>query len=277
MPLPNDFNDFEFLQSIMRKWQNRIVKEEFSDLGTDDFDPDIRISRHALRVACTHKDDDTAEMLLMRNELFYLIHRKARDYQQPVYGIPTNLFQAETKFKPQVLLYFSEAVEDVEPSYYATPGEITFRVMDAPNDKVSLAKQTAFANKIKSLFGGSTPFMWRKGKKLFPYNDWDLGYRLKILALNEGEAKKVIEQVLDIQGHTPDWKKMGVHRNSNEAEAYPDTPQYEVIDGERVRLPRKRPICNVLIQYALLHIHGKPNPKCLYDRTGTFPNPLVSR
>jgi len=277
MPLPQGFSEFEFLQDIIRKWQNRIVKEEFADLGGDNFDPDIRISRQALRHACTHKDTDTAEMMQMRNDLFYIIYRKAQDLQQPVYGIPTNAFQEQTKFKPQIMLYFQEALDDIEPGYAPLTGEISFRIMGEESTTLTRAEVERLAQRIKTLFGGSTPFVWRKGKEMFPYNDWSLGYRLQLRCRNEAEAKRVIEQVLDIQGHTPDWKKLGINKNAQEMEAYPTVPDYATILGERVRLPRQRPICEVVFQYAVLHIHGKAKPLCLVDRTGTFREPVLAR
>ena len=41
MVLPDNFNEFEFLQDLMRKWQNRIVREDFQDLGGKDWIPDV--------------------------------------------------------------------------------------------------------------------------------------------------------------------------------------------------------------------------------------------
>jgi hypothetical protein len=277
MPLPKGFSEFEFLQDIIRKWQNRIVKEEFADLGGDDFDPDIRISRQALRHACTHKDTDTAEMMQMRNDLFYIIYRKAQDLQQPVYGIPSSLFQEQVKFKPQIMLLFLEDADDIEPGYGPIKGEISFRVMGEESTTLSIANVELLANRIKTLFAGSTPFVWRRGKGMFPYNDWDLGYRLQIIARDETEAKRVVSQVLRIQGHTPNWSKLGINKNAEEMEAYPTIPEYITILGERVRLPRKRPIGDIKFQYAVLHVHGKVKPICLVDRTGTFPQPVASR
>jgi hypothetical protein len=277
MPLPSNFNEFEFLQSIIRKWQNRIVKEEFADLGGDEFDPDISISKQALRHACTHKDTDTAEMMQMRNDLFYIIYRKAQDLQQPVYGIPVNDLQERVRFKPQIMLFFQEKLSDIEPGYSPLRGEITFRLMNEESETITRAEVERLANKIKSLFAGSTPFVWRRGKEMFPYNDWSKGYRLQLRCRNETEAKRIIEQVLDIQGHTPQWKYLGINTNAEPVQAYPTVPGYTTILGERVRLPRKRPIGEVIFQYAVLHLHGKANPICLVDRSGIFPKPVVSR
>ena len=277
MPLPNNFNEFEFLQDIIRKWQNRIVKEEFSDLGGDDFDPDINISRQALRHACTHKDTDTADMTEMRNFLFYIIYRKAQDLQQPVYGIPTNELQEKSKFKPQVMLYFQEKLDDIEPGYAPLTGEISFRLMGEESTSLSRAEVERLANRIKVLFSSPSPFVWRKGKEYYPYNDWALGYCLKLLCRSLAEAKRVVNQVLDIQNHTPQWKKLRINANTEPMEAYPTIPETVTILGERTKLPRQRPICEVVFQYAVLHVHGISKPLCLVDRTGNFKDPVLSR
>ncbi len=41
MVLPLDFNEFEHLQSVMKKLHNREVREAFSDLGGDEWLPNI--------------------------------------------------------------------------------------------------------------------------------------------------------------------------------------------------------------------------------------------
>ena len=47
------------------------MREYFSDLGGESWEPEITSNRGALRVACTMNDADTATMMLMRLYLFY--------------------------------------------------------------------------------------------------------------------------------------------------------------------------------------------------------------
>lgn len=54
--LPNNFSEWEHLQSVLIRAQNKFVREEFKDLGGDDWIPDINTPRGSLRQACTHKD-----------------------------------------------------------------------------------------------------------------------------------------------------------------------------------------------------------------------------
>lgn len=267
MTLPVGFSEFEFLQDLVRKWHNRIVREEFQDLGGEDWNPDINISRGAVRHACTIKDNDTAEMVNMRLFTYYFLHRKAQDLQQPIYGIPVYDLQAQRKFRPQIFLYFIEDESDIEPGYPPIDGQITFRLMDEESETLTQGKVETLANRIRSAFATGNGFVWRKGKVMCPYTDWKRGYQLQLQSRDEAEGRRVIEQVLDIQGHTPDWKNFNPSNNAEPAQAYPTLPGTLHILGKNYRLPRRRAIADVRFQYALLHLYGKPQPLCLVDRT----------
>jgi hypothetical protein len=275
MALPEGFTDFEHLQDTIRLLQNRIVRDEFSDLGGDDWEPNINGGRPSLRQACTIKDSDTASMVEMRLFLYYIILRKAKDLHPAIYGIPTTGFQEQRKFKPQIMLFFQEDSNDVEPGYSPVTGEISFRIMNEETETITMSNIQNFANKVKSAF--ATPsFVWKKGKELYSYTDWKKGYQLQLLCRNQTEAKRVVEQVLDIQSHTPDWKKLAINTNAEPSEAFPTIPPNQTILGKSHKLPRKRPIADARFQYGLLHLHGLPNSICLVDRTGTYSNPQVA-
>ena len=274
MALPSNFNGFEHLQDTIRRVQNLIVRDEFFDVGGDSFAGDISTGRASLRTACTLQDDDSADMLQMRLWLFYIILKKAKDLHPNIYGIPTTAFQASRKFKPQIELYFLEDVQDVATGYNAVAGEISFRLMNETSKSISTSQLTLLGNKIKQFF--ATPsFVWKKGKELYSYADWNRGYQLQQLCRNETEARRVVSSVLSIQNHNPEWKRLKLNKATNESEAFPTIPESEVILGKSRKLPRTRPIADVRFQYGALHLHGLPNPICLFDRSYTFPNPVV--
>jgi hypothetical protein len=275
MTLPEGFSEFEFLQDLVRKWHNRAVREEFQDLGGEDWNPDINIGRGAVRHACTIKDNDTAEMVNMRMFLYYFLHRKAQDLQQPVYGLPTENYQASRRFKPQILLWFMEDISDVEPGYSPVDGRISFRLMNEDNDTLTQANINSLANKIHTAFASGNGFIWHKGKDMVSYTDKPRGYQLQLQCRNESEGRRVAEQVLDIQNHTPNWARMNVEVNAEPAESYPTLPPTLHILGKNYKAPRRRPIADVRFQYALLHIWGIQKPICLVDRTFTFSEALV--
>lgn len=276
MALPEGFSEFEFLQSTFINVQNEIVRDEFRDLGESwEIDPDVNLGRGALAWASLIKDNDTATMVIMRLFLFYFILRKAKDLQPAIYGIPITSFKEQRKYKPQIKLYFLEDAEDVDAGYSPVDGEISFRLMNKDVNNMSMSELETIANKIKNLFAKPS-FVWKKGKEMYSYTDWSKGYQLQLLCRNEAEAKKIVEQVLDIQGHTPNWAKMNQNNNLEPSESYPTVPPTETILGKRVKQARKRPVADVRFQCALFDSHELANPIVLVDRSGSYINPLVT-
>ena len=275
MALPSDFSPWEHLQNVVRLVHNRIVKEEFADLGDDSWDEDISVPRGSLRVACTMLDNDTAEMTLIRMMLFYLSLRKAQDMQAPIVGIPLLSFQETRKYKPQIMLYFQEDWQDVDHNYQPVTGEISFRLMNQETTSITNAEVTNWANKVKTNFGTGTGFVWKKGKEFTSYTDKEKGYQLQLLVRDLAEGKKVVEQVLDLQGHTPDWSKLNHLKNEAETIAFPTIPGNQTILGKSYKKPRKRPIADVRFQYAALNLHGFPKPIILYDKTGYYTKAII--
>lgn len=108
------------------------------------------------------------------------------------------------------------------------------------------------------------------------YTDWEKGYQLQLLSRSEAEGRRVVEQVLDIQQDSPDWSYFNTKENAEPSQAFPTVPGRERVYGELRRQPRRRPIAEVRFQMALLHVIGVPAPVVLTDRSGTYPNPLVS-
>jgi len=263
---------FKSRQSTLINVQNKIIRKEFDDVVDDD---DITTPRSTLKVACLQKDDDTATMCLIRLIFFYVVLRKARDLHPAIYGIPTTAFQSKRKFKPQITLKFSEDLADVDPGYDPVEGEISFRLMNQESTTLTISEAKAYANKVKTAFCAAGGFLWKKGKVMVSYSDWDKGYQLQLLCRDKAEGKRVIEQVLDIQGHSPDWKHMNVNENQEPLARYPTIPPNKRILDKTRRQPRERPIATVRFQWAELSIHGEPSARILADRTGRWDKALV--
>lgn len=276
MALPDNFSPFEHLQNVFRMVYNRQVRQEFNDVGGDDWEPEINTARGSLRTACTMTDNDNLGMMFMRVWLFYVILRKASDFHPGIYGIPIPSYQEARRFQPQIQLYFQEDHTDVEPGYAPITAEISFRLMNETNETITEPEAKILANKIDTLFASGSGYTWKKGKVQCTYTDREKGYALRLLCWNKAEGKKVIEQVLDIQNDTPDWKKMNVSENEEAINAFPTVPPNDVIFGKRRRKPRKRPSATVRFQYALLHVRGMPHPVVLVDRSRIFREQLAS-
>jgi hypothetical protein len=111
---------------------------------------------------------------------------------------------------------------------------------------------------------------------MFSYTDKEKGYQLQLLCRGESDAKAVINKVLDLQSHTPDWKLFKSNITDEENEAFPYNPGVQTILGRSQRKPRRRPMVDVRFQYATATIWGLTRPIVLFDRSLTFLDTLVA-
>ena len=260
-------NSWSHFISVITQIQNRIIREDFKDVGDENWQPNITTDRGSLRVACTIRATDSAPIVLLRLILYYVVLRKAQDLQIPVYGMPSHGIQAQRRFKPYVHLYFSQDSLDVQKGQDPITGSIGWRLMDETSETITRNRVEQIANRIKAEFGAGKGFVWRKGKRMVSYTDWDKGLQLQILARDDNEGERVIRKVLDTAGATFDTKRMNFKKNKVEDERYPNEPERENILGETVELPRERPVVDVRFRYATITLHGKKKPIHLYDKT----------
>lgn len=124
------------------------------------------------------------------------------DNQQPVRSIkPEVVFKFYEEKKDR--LFKNAAGETVARSNPVTM-QISFRLMN--KDETNFTDKTyakELALKIMSKFG-KPPFKISKGNQLYTYHDWAKGYSLNLWTTSQADARKIVEQVLDIQGHTVD-------------------------------------------------------------------------
>lgn len=273
MSLPEGFSEFEFLQDLMRKWQNKAVREEFQDLGGEDWNPDVTVSRGAIRHACTHKDSDTSEMLLMRNDLFFLYLRKARDYQQPVYGISKDVYDESVAYRPYISLFFSQDSAAAPEGFPVIQAEHKFTLVSETESSIKESDAHRLANNIKREFASTHPsYTWTKGKIQCIYIDKPRGYNLRIYANTQQEGEQLIRKIIGIQEHP--------FEDDNFREVIPKKNSVNNPSGTKLiyekqrRKPRWRPNANVRFRFAGLHIHGLDRTVMLCDTTGSFPDAL---
>lgn len=277
MPLPENFNDFENLQSTFILVFRDDVRDEFSDLGDDNWEPDINVPRGRLRVACTPKDNDTAEMLNMRSNLFYFGLRKAQDLQAPIMGMPLWDVMASRKFSPQIQLYFSQDRGEMVATQEApVAGQITFRLINQSSTTLSKTELTTYANRIKTQFNSASEGIWYRGRNMATYTDIENGYALKILTDTKDHAKDLIEKCLAIQTITYNSDLLNYTTADNAAGRYPAAPPNKTILGVSRKQPVRRRICQVRFRYATAWIHGLNNKIALYDKSGRYIAPLAN-
>lgn len=270
MPIPQSFNEIEHFQSVVRRYVNRLVKEDFKDLNDaqGNWTPDISSMRASMRKALMHEDNDSLILTIARLLVYYFVYGKAARLQADIYGIPKSEFDTILKYKPQVFLHFGTKKVLATDAPKRAKSEISFRLMTETSASLSVAKVNAIALKIKNLFAIPNKFSWDKGKIKYSYYDDAKGYRLQILALNKAEAKRIIIEILKIQDHIPDWEHLTFAENEEPDEAFPANPGTEIILGKTTKKPQKRPLVKVYFRYATLQIHNARKGINLVDTTG---------
>lgn len=194
------------------------------------------------------------------------------------HGMPDHQFQESRRvaFKPQVSLLFTENPQDAAADYDPISAESSFRLMNETEATMTPAKALVLAQRINTVFGGTTPFQWKKGRELWGYIDPERGYHLQIYSWSETEAKSLIGKVLDVQNHAPNWSeylKDWAKRDS--LINTPLVPPTDLIYGSLRRRPRKLPIGSVRFRKATLKLDGMPNPIQLVDLTGLKSSALI--
>lgn len=268
------FNSWEQLQDVVMWVHNRRVVREFRDVAPEDqtWIAQLNTPRQRMRLACTIRDDDSAQMVLIRMWLFYVICNQASDFHPPLYTMPTDRYQQDVRFAPQVTLYFREDLDEVEQGYAPIDAEISFRIKNETYDSFTPAKATTLANKIMTEFGTGNGYRWRKGRVKLSYRRKEQGYQFSVNAFNEAEGIQVINKVLSLQNDRLDRNFLTV---SELGQAPAIVPRTELIYGETRRQPRRRPVGNVRFRYAEVHIWGVKNAVTLVDLSGRRRNPVI--
>lgn len=254
MTLPENFDEWEHLQSTLMRVHNRLVREEFSDTGGDDWNPEITTSRGSLRVASTLKDSDTATMTLIRLMFYYVVLKKAKDLQVPIYGLPIETYHDSVKFKPQVTLLFYETPDDAqENNRVPLRAHVSFRLIGETATTMTQTEVDRLADKIYREFATGAPFKFKKGPIKVSYYDFEKGYRLILAVYSESEARDAITAVLRVNDDTLNWDYLTNSESGKNYLAYAGT---QVILGKSYKKPQQRPVGWVHFRRAELKLHG---------------------
>jgi hypothetical protein len=274
-PTQVKFLSQKYLKNLIRTYHNKRVWEFFKDIKNDPVENKSARPRHQERTACYILPKDGTQTIMTKLIFFDFVMGYQRTnqgfYSEPIYDV-----HAVRKFRPQIELYFLETRENMEPGYKAISGRIKgIRLMTETSESLSNSEILTIANKVKSNFKSAPNNRWHKGKVMCSYNDPERGYKLQLLCYDIAEGKRMIENVLDLQSHTPDWKFLNKNENQEASEAYPTIPTKKTILGKSRQLPRRRPVAWVDFQYAVLHVWGLPSPIVLYDPYWCFGNALL--
>ncbi len=205
-------NEVEAFQSFCRRYINLEVKKYFNDVkGDDESLYTSSTARFVIRNICLHKDKDPLILSVGRMLVFYLIVNLEKE---PQYEIERPRTDKIRSFKPIVTLYFVQSKLNVKEGFRPIDGRISFRLMNESSETLTKRKLETLARQIKKLFASNNGYIWKKGKFLYTYADWEKGYQLQVLARTEAQAKEIVTQVLKIQSHTPEWKNFFSGKNN---------------------------------------------------------------
>lgn len=96
------------------------------------------------------------------------------------------------------------------------------------------------------------------------------------MAASVGAASELINRALDLQGHSFEWENFNTIASGNPQGKYPDLGEREIILGQSVRLPVRRPNVAVKFRRATLYLSGLPKPIILIDLSGKAIDPITS-
>lgn len=162
---------------------------------------------------------------------------------------------------PYISLYFREIPASGRTG---TPleSEISFRLMDQieyegliPDKSViSIADIKRYAKAVERVFNSTPdkPYIIKRGRGSYTYNNWPLGYKLWLLANSASEAERVFKDVLKIQSHTFDEIYMGIGASRNPAKAFPIVQPKKKVLNEDKALPNRRQTGDITFRWAKL-------------------------
>lgn len=180
-------------------------------------------------------------------------------YTQPIID-----YQEENNFKPQVQLVFlpikHKATEGSTNINYHSRTTTSYRLVQYTAKTITNDELNQISTRIKETFGIEGGILWFKGHDEYTYKDKEKGYNFRLLCNSQSQAKTIIEKVMTLNSHEPDWKKLYITTNAEPNLTFPTIPPKEEILGKQIQQPNYRPTVVVKFTHALVHIHDLKKP-----------------
>lgn len=170
--------------------------------------------------------------------------------------------------RPQLYTYFVEDESEVEPGYDPIRSTISMRLMDRTELSLSRADLNKYTTKINEVFGRQGGKLWKRGKDMATYTDWERGYQLQLLVRSRTDGEALIKDFLALQNAPFIKKKYFYNENQDTVNAYPTNPGEEIVLGKKIKKARKRPITQIRFESAWISLGSLRKPIYLIDLTG---------
>jgi hypothetical protein len=190
--------------------------------------------------------------------LFEVTAGRLQSVQTPIYGIPVQELHRETKFRPQIKLYFKEPynIQKHGTGKLQARAEIGFRIMNRTSETITRADAVEYAREIKAEFI-TNPLIWKKGKYKCTYLDLENGFDLRLLCASKSEGISTVQSVLKIVDKTYNDDNFQFIENTKNFPANPGTHR---VYGKTLTKPVQRPTLDVKLTHAQLLIYGQLKP-----------------
>jgi hypothetical protein len=257
MSLPLNLDYWKHLKNTIRYYHNQQVNNYFKKTPKDN----IQSPKASLRVACTIRPQDTVAMVQLRLWLFEVTVGHAQSLHPVIAGVPMEEFQRESKFSPQVKIYFKETFDIKKhiDGRLQKQGEMSFRVIGETAQTMTEAKAKIIANRIKDEF--FTPLItWKKGKFKCKYLDLENGFDFRVFAFSKQEGVDMIQRAIKSAGKTYQSENFEFIENTK---TFPANPGSHTVYGKQASKPQRRPQVDLRPTHAHLLLNGRVQPVTL--------------
>lgn len=264
MPLPDNFSEWEHLQSVMMRVMNKIVRDSFRD---DIVDNDINTPESALKYACLLKDDDTAAITAIRM-LLLLFVRGELDIFDKLYAVPILNHHRDVTFAPQIALRFKETKESArlyKRSKHPCTLDISFRLTRVEEENITPGQIKQWQAEINTLFPRS--FAHTLSQESYSYYDSSVGIKWNLKSQFKTEAIEMFEKIISlmefIRGHSINNYKKPIRFIPKQMKKHtPEVPySKEIIKftglSETYTIDKNFKGVKVYLHKAQLHLHGR--------------------
>lgn len=176
--------------------------------------------------------------------------------------------EVKRKGRPQLYIYFVEDEADIEPGYDPIRSRISIRLMNKTDTSLSRADLNQYTTKVQNIFGVNGGKIWKRGKDMASYTDWENGYQLQLLVRSKSDGEELIKQFLSIKDLPFIRKKYFYNENQDAVNAYPTNPGNEIVLGKEIKKARYRPIAEIRFQSAWISLASIRKPIYLIDTSG---------
>ena len=270
MALPPNFNYTFHTKRAISYLHNEEVRRHFSNTPADN----LANRKSSLRTALTIRPRDTIGIIQLKSWAFARYCLNLENFFPPIMGIPAEEFMRESKFSPQIKIYFKEPFDARVHvnGRLQKRAHISFRIVGETAQTMNQTKAQAFANRVRDEFFRPNPMTWKKGKFKNTYLDIENGFDFRVFAISKNEARDLIQKAIRVAGKTFQEANLEFIENSK---TFPDNPGTHLVYGRQSRKIQRRPTVDLRPTHSHLLINGRVAPVTLVSRGNHRRNALI--